>query len=162
MSHMVSLFMRTLRLGTLNVNTREMNYRAFAQLAVQHDLDVFCLNECTRALARRIVAELDGKYEMIYAEADFAGNALFSRLPIKESSRFMAEEAGGRAGGEARSAALAVLAVDLHSYDSADLDMDRSNRTPSATVELRVLATHLSHIHEKDRLFQMNHFLSEV
>lgn len=154
--------MRKVRLGTLNVNTRMRNVPVFAQLALEHDLDVFCLNECTRAMARKIGFELGAEYEMIYAEATFAGNALFSRLPLKGSSQFVAGVADGGAGGEARSAALAVLSVDLQSADSTPSGTDMFNTPPSVLVELRVLATHLSHIHEKDRLFQMNHFLSEV
>ena len=139
---------REVRIGTLNVNSREMNYQAFTQLVTQYSIDVLSLNECTRKMARKIHFELG--YNYVYTQADFAGNALFSRFPIEESKELTTSETGGE---EMRSAAAAVLHVGLG--DEGGSDGQRH-------VLLPVMALHLSHIHEADRIRQMKQLLSEV
>ena len=146
------LAVATLRLGTLNVNARESNFNHFAELVERYDLDVFCLNECTRHLAHRISQRLNGRYQCIYAKADYAGNALFSRFPVKSVRRL---ETSGKDGIEVRSAAVGTFQVDVPTGEK-----DRT--TSFDSIDLTIMGTHLSHVEEDDRIDEFEELLAQA
>lgn len=142
-----------IRLGTLNVNTRSRNCSAFAELINENSLDIFCLNECTPDMAARLHTQLGSRFDYVYAPADFAGNALFSRFPIHDSKTLLTTDYGITSDCEARSGAFATLLVNTGISDEPPV---------KSSMLLHILATHLSHVHEVDRVRQMNEMLSEV
>jgi endonuclease/exonuclease/phosphatase family metal-dependent hydrolase len=113
-------------------------------------VDVFCLNECSPSLARQVF-EKSECCGYTYAVAEFAGNALFSRFPIIDSTALITTPSTAI---EARSAAVASILVEVRAPDSTD--------TASLSVELTVMGMHLSHIEESDRLAEFKELTGEV
>lgn len=142
---------RLLRFATLNVNCREENSPAFAQVMNEHSVDVFCLNECTPTLARNVFqrSECCG---FTYAAADFAGNALFSRFPIINRKALITTPSNDI---ETRSASVATILVDVCTPDNAV-------GAEPLSVELTLMGMHLSHFEESDRLAEFKELTKEV
>lgn len=103
---------RSCRVATFNVNNRASNYSHFLELLQSIDLDIICLQECSYRLASRLKRGLGPQYKCVYAHADFCGNAMLTRLPISRSWRVEMED---NCSGEMRSAALAMLSLDMTS-----------------------------------------------
>ena len=74
------------------------------------------MQECSYQLAGRLQRGLGPQYQCVYAYADFCGNALLTRLPI---SRSWTVEMGDNFFGEMRSAALAMISLDMASVDGS-------------------------------------------
>ncbi len=128
---------RQLRFGTLNLNDRSHNARSFAEFILEKNLDIICFNECGEHLTDRLSTLLKAHgYQHCFASASFAGNALFSRLPINNctSKRLKASR-----GTETRSAAVAEMAINI---------------CPGITVDFAVAAVHLDHVDESERIDQ--------
>ena len=136
---------RRLRIGTLNLNDRAYNARSFSEFILEKNLDIVCFNECGEQLTHRLngIMKKNG-YEHCFASAAFAGNALFSRLPIlKASSKSLRASRGT----ETRSAAIAEIRVDV---------------CPGVNVDLAIAAVHLDHVDEPQRIEQFHSLLSIV
>jgi hypothetical protein len=146
---------KVFRIGILNVNAREYNADRFAFLIDAYELDIFSLHECGLSLAHKIRRQL-GQFFLVYAPANYEGNALFSRFPIASPLEILAHVEYEDA--ELRSAAAACISLPIE--DSTICGQDGS--AVSNVFRMWVIATHLSHIYEADRLAQVKSILQQV
>jgi len=129
------------RVATFNVNNRRLNCDAFAKMIQESRVDVICLNEASHELAKdicRLLRKKGGPWKMVYAGADYTGNALLTKLPVISTKQVQARSKGT----EMRSAAVAEVSLN--------------------GVAMVIVGTHLSHVHEKDRIEQMRQVLNTV
>ncbi len=129
---------RKVRLATININNSH-DYSHFASFLQHYDLDIFCLNECGSRFPHLLNEALGREYRYIYSRADYCGNALFSRYPIRYSKEIELKTSSH--GLEMRSAVYGLISIPL----------DESN-----SVDVAIVGTHLSHVHESDRLEQLH------
>jgi len=124
-----------MRVLTLNVhNPRQDATASIAAFLDASGAEVLALTECGAAAARGLAHALECA-GLVHAPAPYWGNALLTRTqPIGWSAAVNLPESGH---GEARSAAV------------ADLDLDGAR--------VRLLATHLADLSERDRLRQVRH-----
>ena len=108
---------RTCRVATFNVNARNKNCRHFLEFLRKLDLDVICLQECPYELAEKLKRGLGAAYESVYAYAEYCGNALLTRLTVVRS---WTVELYAKKSYEMRSAAMAMLSLDLMSEDGTN------------------------------------------
>jgi hypothetical protein len=75
------------------------------------------LQECPYELAEKLKRGLGAAYESVYAYAEYCGNALLTRLTVVRS---WTVELYAKKSYEMRSAAMAMLSLDLMSEDGTN------------------------------------------
>jgi endonuclease/exonuclease/phosphatase family metal-dependent hydrolase len=149
--------------GTFNIHNARSNLSSFVDLFLMHSLNVVVLQECSDRAFREMSALLAPHgFAGAYSPAAYAGNCLFTSLPMTRSYRVTS---GRRAvsGAEMRSAVVAELLLILPL--SAPDDAERTGGTREkgfVEVKLSVAGMHLSHVHEKDRSEQLAKFMDQV
>jgi exonuclease III len=103
--------------ATFNVNDRTRNSSYFIEFLQNIDLDIICLQEVSQELAGQLARGLGPQYKCVYAYSDFCGNAILTRLPIERSWTVQMDAIISFS--EMRSAALAVLCLDLTSAEGS-------------------------------------------
>lgn len=103
------------RVATFNLNARSKNLPHFLEVLTHLDLDIICLQECPHDLAMQLKRGLGTCYTCVYATADFCGNALLTRLPVLRHWTVEMNVESGMKSAEMRSAAVAVVALDVKS-----------------------------------------------
>jgi endonuclease/exonuclease/phosphatase family metal-dependent hydrolase len=133
-----------LRVATLNLNDRSGGAENFANFVLEKNLDVVCFNECGASLTQRLDAKMSSRgYSKCFSSAAFAGNTIFSRLPIQKATCKRLHSKGA----EARSAAIIEVRVDISPWTFADIC---------------IASIHLDHVREEDRMKQFDSFLNIV
>lgn len=126
----------------LTLNLHNPHASAIGKLAALLDAsgaEVLALTECGRAAAEGLARALDCE-GLVHAHAPYWGNALLTRtLPVERSATV---ELPPSSLGETRSAAVADL---------------RSNGE-----QVRMVATHLDHLDESDRIRQLQHLAAST
>jgi endonuclease/exonuclease/phosphatase family metal-dependent hydrolase len=135
--------MNKLTLGTLNLNSQKLNAKKFADIVLESNIDIICFNECGKSLAERLQSLLAPYgFSHVFAPADYCGNALFSRFPIKRhhTSKLFASQSEGRSA--------VAITVDLPLHDIEETGVSHQ--------EVSFVATHLCHYDEDARIEQFD------
>jgi endonuclease/exonuclease/phosphatase family metal-dependent hydrolase len=158
-----------LRVGSLNVNGYPdgTQLKALLSHVKGASLDVLALQECPLQVAQDLAKEAGLPY-LHASPADYLNNAILSRLPLSDCASINlppSPEAPRECSPsyEMRSAAVCTVHVDVahdnHSRTSSDVHgIDKTQRT--AVVPVTIVATHLCHLREENRVWQMNYLLS--
>jgi hypothetical protein len=141
---------KNIKVASWNIHNNSRNSIKFAQLILQYEIDVICLNECDHSIAKKILSILEKHgYSYGYASADYAGNAIFCRYSIRKKVQLTLSS---NSGSENRSGIMILTDIaDIFGVDNLPKN-----------IELWFVGTHLSHTHENDRVLQCKGIIDEV
>ena len=164
----------TLRVGSLNINgyPNSAQMKALLSHIKGACLDVLALQECPLQVAREIAREVCLSH-VHTSPADYLNNAILSRLPLHDCesitlppSKEVSRKFGASERHEKRSAVVSTLYVAVHENCIRKGERHGSDETTQAheevpvTVPVTVVATHLCHLREGNRVWQMNALLA--
>jgi endonuclease/exonuclease/phosphatase family metal-dependent hydrolase len=148
-----------LRVGTLNVNNRTQNCQRFVDIIVEHKLDIIGLNECGHLMMQEMEKRLKshGYLHSSFAAAAYAGNCLFSRVPL---NRKIGTTLRTSTHAEARSAIF--CSIDMNMVAETEEGVRNQGPEVGRVQEVWLALTHLSHVHEIDRVEQFEGLMEEL